>query len=220
MHIHSINISFSPRPLLLSCPFFLPLSASRYHFPMPPPCNTSSLSDMNASSSLPSHNAVSHEQSAHVSQSLHEPPLVDQRWLPAVSLDASQPTGVFPNITVPTTKSPTSWFAYSASCTANTVTPTLDLIRPESDLHAHSNSLPSQARSFPCQNRRVLLTRHHSDPIIRTVLAQTEFSPVFLSSATEAQNLQQQQRSSQHVIQTVSADRGSAIADTGEHVSL
>ena len=53
---------------------------------MPPHCNsnTSSLPNVNASSSLPSHNAVSLKQVAFVSQDLRKQPLVDCWWLPAV----------------------------------------------------------------------------------------------------------------------------------------
>jgi hypothetical protein len=196
---------------------------------MLPPCNTSSLPDVNASSSLPSHNAVSHKQVAPVSENRRKQPLVDCRRLPTVGLDASQPSDIFSNLAVPTT---ISRFPYSASRTANTGTPTRDLTRPEFVLHAPSDSLPSQEQSFPgpSQRRRVLLTRHHSEPIIRTVPAQTEpSSPYFWSSATETQNRRRRRprrRSSQHDItrilpsQTVSADRGSSIADTGEHVCL
>jgi hypothetical protein len=195
---------------------------------MPPPYNTSSLPDVNASSSLPSNNAVS-KQVAPVFQDRRKQPLVDSgcQRLPMIGLDASHPSDISSNLTVSTTISQSP---YSASRTPNTGTPTRDLIRPEFGLHARSDSLPSREQSFPPQRRRVLLTRHHSDPIIRTVPVQTEpSSPFFWSSATETQNQRKQQRSSHHGIstrilpshsQTVSADRASSIADTGEHVSL
>lgn len=219
-------LGFIPSLAASLCFIFLPLSsaASRCYSLMLPPCNTSSLPDVTPSSSLPSHDVASHKQVVPVSQDRRKQSPVDCRWLPAVGLDASQPSDVFSKLTVPTT---TSRVAYSALRTANTGTPTCDLIRPESVLHGRSESLSSQEQSpFPSQHRRVLLTRHHSEPIIRTISAQTEPS-VFLSSATEAQNQQRRRgRGSQHGTtrvlpsQAVSADRGSSIADTGEHVSL
>ena len=201
----------SPRPLLHLDT--IPL--------MPPPCNTSSLpdSDVDASSSPPSHNDISHQQAAPVSEDRREQPLGGCWRLPTVGLDASQPSGIFSNPIVPTT---ISQLACSASRTR-------DLIRPGSVLHAGSGSLPSQEQSFPSRRRRSSFMRHYSEPIIRTFPAQTEPSPFLLSSATETQNQQQQLlllRSSQYDItrilpsQTVSADRGSGIADTSEYVSL
>jgi len=113
-----------------------------------------------------------------------------------------QPSDIFSNLTVPTT---TFRSAYSALRTANTGTPTRDLTRLQAEFVLHARS--------------------DSPPIIWTVPAQTEPSPFFWPSATEAPN-QQRQRSSPHGItrvfspQTVSDDRGPAIADTGGHVSL
>jgi hypothetical protein len=113
-----------------------------------------------------------------------------------------QPSDIFSNLIVPTT---TFRSAYSALRAANTGTPTRGLIRPQAEFFLHARS--------------------DSPPIIRTFPAQTEPSPFFWSSVTEAPN-EQRQRSSQHGItrvlppQTVSDDQGSTITDTGEHVSL
>ena len=214
----------SLRPLLLPCP----LSSSRCCILdaillMIPPCNTTSLPDVDASSSLPMHNAVSHKQVAPTSQDRCKHPLVDCWRLPAIGLDASRPPGVSSNVTVPTTISRS---AYSASRPASlgipTGTSTRDLICPDIVARAHSDSLSSQEQSFPSQIRRVLLTRHHSESIIRTVPPQTEPSPFFYSSGADAPNQQQQQQRNSRVLpfQTVLVDRGSSIADTGEHVSL
>jgi hypothetical protein len=59
-----------------------------------------------------------------------------------------EPSDVFSNLTAPTT---TSRFAYSASRTANSGTPTRDLVRPESVLHARSDN-PPIIRTVPAQS--------------------------------------------------------------------